>query len=86
MSWVCKYSKYNYKNKKTSNSRNGYSKKIVRADTGDIKINVPRDHNGEFEPSIFKKYQRDVSSIDDQIISMYAKYAKGVSTKDIRKH
>lgn len=77
------YSKYDYKNKKTGNSRNGYSKKKVRTDTGDIKIDVPRDRNGEFEPSIIKKYQRDVSSIEDQIISMYA---KGMSTRDIQKH
>jgi len=77
------YSKYDYKNKKTDNNRNGYSKKIVRTDAGDIKINVPRDRNGEFEPSIIKKYQRDVSSIEDQIISMYA---KRMSTRDIQKY
>lgn len=77
------YSKYDYKNKEKSNSRNGYSKKTIRTDEGELEINVPRDRNGEFEPKLIKKYQRDVSSIEDQVISMYA---KGMSTRDIQKH
>ena len=77
------YSKYDYKNKKTENSRNGYSKKTVTSNLGDLEIDVPRDREGEFEPQVVKKYQNDVSGIDEQIISMYA---KGMSTRDIETH
>lgn len=77
------YSKYDYKNKETENSRNGYSKKTVTSNLGDLEINVPRDREGEFEPQVVKKHQNDVSGIDEQIISMYA---KGMSTRDIETH
>jgi transposase-like protein len=65
------YSKYDYKNKETTNSRNGSRSKKVRSDYGEVELEVPRDRNGEFEPVIVKKNQRDISSIDDQVISIY---------------
>lgn len=74
------YSKYDYKNKETNNARNGYSKKRVKSSLGEIDIDIARDRNGEFEPTVVKKYQKDVSSIEDRILSMYA---KGMSTRDI---
>jgi putative transposase len=74
------YSKYNYKNKETDNSRNGFSKKRVKSSLGEIDLDMARDRNGEFEPVVVKKHQKDVSSIEDSIISMYA---KGMSTRDI---
>ncbi len=77
------YSKYNTKDKKTSNSRNGYSTKKIRSDLGEIELNIPRDRNGEFEPVVVKKHQRDVSGIEEQIISMYA---KGMTVRDIQDH
>jgi putative transposase len=77
------YSKYNYKNKKTSNCRNGYSKKDVQTDMGEVQLQVPRDRKGEFEPVVVKKHQNDVSSIEDQVLSMYA---KGMSVRDIQTH
>jgi transposase-like protein len=77
------YSKYDYKNKDTENARNGKRAKKVRSDYGEIKIEVPRDRKGDFEPAVVKKNQRDVSSIDDQVISMYA---KGMSVRDIQDH
>lgn len=46
-------------------------------------INIPRDRKGEFEPQIVKKNQTDISSIESQIISMYA---KGMSNRDIEEH
>ena len=76
------YSKYDYKNKSTDNSRNGYSHKTVQGSLGEIEINVPRDRNGEFEPQLVKKHQTDVSSIEDKIIFLYS---QGVSTRDIQK-
>ena len=77
------YSKYNYKEKKTSNCRNGYSKKDVQTDMGEVQLQVPRDRKGEFEPVVVKKHQNDVSSIEDQVLSMYA---KGMSVRDIQTH
>ena len=77
------YSKYDYKNKTTTNSRNGHSSKKVISDLGEIDIKVPRDREGEFEPEIVKKSQRNISGIEDQVLSMYA---KGMSTRDITDH
>lgn len=68
------YSKYDYKNKDTDNSRNGYSKKTMHTSYGDVDIDVPRDHKGEFEPQVVKKYQNTVTQdMEEKIISMYAK-------------
>ena len=44
------YSRYDYRNKSTENSRNGHSTKTMKTSFGEIDIDVPRDHNGEFEP------------------------------------
>lgn len=77
------YSKYDYQNKDTDDSRNGYSKKTVTSSMGPITLDVPRDRKGEFEPQIVKKNQTDVSNIEDQVLSMYA---KGMTTRDISQH
>lgn len=76
------YTKYDYKNKQTDNSRNGYSKKTVQSNTGEMEIKVPRDRQGEYEPQLVKKHQTDVSSIEDKVIFLYS---QGVSTRDIQK-
>jgi len=44
------YSRYDYKNKETDNSRNGYSSKTLRTSFGDVDVSIPRDRKGEFEP------------------------------------
>ena len=77
------YSKYDYRNKETDNSRNGYSKKTVVSSMGNIELDIPRDRNGEFQPQIVKKNQTDISNIEDQVLSMYA---KGMTTRDISSH
>lgn len=77
------YSKYDYKNKETDNSRNGFSKKTVVSSMGEIDLDIPRDRKGEFEPQIVKKNQTDISNIEDQVLSMYA---KGMTTRDISTH
>ena len=76
------YSKYDYKNKQTSNSRNGYSSKTVQGSMGEVEIQVPRDRDGEFELQLVKKHQTDISAIEDKIIFLYS---QGVSTRDIQK-
>jgi len=75
------YSKCDYRNKDTTNSRNGHSSKTLRSDYGSRR--PQRDREGKFEPAIVKKYQNNVSSIDDQILSMYA---RGMTTRDIEAH
>ena len=77
------YSKYDYQNKNTDDSRNGYSKKTVTSSLGDIELDIPRDRNGEFEPQAVKKNQTDISGIEDKVLSMYA---KGMTTRDISSH
>ena len=54
------YSKYDYRNKETNNSRNGHSGKTMHTSYGDMEIAVPRDRNGEYEPRLIKKYQNTV--------------------------
>jgi Transposase and inactivated derivatives len=78
------YSKYDYKNKDTDNSRNGHSSKMLRTSFGDVEISVPRDRKGEFEPQLLKKNQTSISQdIEEKILSMYA---KGMTTSDIESH
>ncbi|MCG1024379.1 IS256 family transposase [Dehalobacter sp.] len=78
------YSKYDYRNKETDNSRNGYSEKTVKTSLGDMDISIPRDRKGEFEPQIIKKQQTTLSGdIEEKILSMYA---KGMTTGDIESH
>jgi len=49
------YSKYDYRNKQTDNSRNGYSEKTMKTSFGDMDISVPRDRKGDFDPQLIKK-------------------------------
>ena len=44
----------------TSNKRNGHSPKTLKSQYGEFQIDVPRDREGEFEPKLIPKYQRDV--------------------------
>ena len=78
------YTKYDYKNKNTDNSRNGHSSKTLRTSFGDVEVSVPRDRKGEFEPQLLKKNQTSISQdIEEKILSMYA---KGMTTSDIEEH
>lgn len=64
----------------TSNKRNGHSQKNLKSQFGELTIDVPRDRDGEFEPKLIPKYQRDISGIEEQVISLYG---RGMSTRDI---
>ena len=78
------YSRYDYKNKDTDNSRNGHSRKTLRTSFGDVEVSVPRDRKGQFEPQILKKNQTSISQdVEEKILSMYA---KGMTTSDIEAH
>lgn len=60
--------------------RNGYKSKRVNSNYGSMDIDVPQDRKSTFEPQIVKKRQKDISDIDQKIISMYA---KGMTTRQI---
>ena len=60
--------------------RNGYKEKQANSSYGSMKIEVPQDRKSTFEPQIVKKRQKDISDIDQKIISMYA---KGMTTRQI---
>ena len=66
--------------KNTSNRRNGYISKTVKSVYGEIPVEVPRDREASFEPQAIPKHTRDVSGIEDKVLSMYA---KGMSQRDI---
>ena len=61
-------------------SRNGYKRKRVNSSYGSMEISVPQDRKSTFEPQVVKKRQKDISGIDQKIISMYA---KGMTTRQI---
>lgn len=63
------------------NRRNGYSKKTVLGELGEIPLDIPRDRNGSFDPQLIGKYQRRLSGFDDKILALYA---KGLTTRDIQ--
>lgn len=63
-----------------SNYRNGTKKKQVNSSYGSMTIDVPQDRESTFEPQVVKKRQKDISAIDNKIISMYA---KGMTTRQI---
>ncbi len=64
----------------TNNKRNGHSPKRLKSQYGEFQIDVPKDRNSEFEPKLIPKYQRDISGIEEKVISLYA---RGMSTRDI---
>lgn len=66
--------------KKTDNRRNGYGTKTIKTSQGEMKIEVPRDREGTFEPQIISKRQKDVSAIENKVLAMYA---RGMSQRDI---
>lgn len=62
------------------NYRNGYAKKTVKTQLGEVDIKVPRDRNGTFEPKIIGKYSRNADGMEDKILALYA---CGMSQRDI---
>ena len=71
-----------YERSENTNSRNGYKQKQIRSKYGESTIDVPQDRESSFEPKIVKKRQKDISAIDEKIISLYA---KGMTTRQISK-
>lgn len=69
-----------HQSRTNSNSRNGYSGKSIITDDGEVDIDVPRDREASFEPQLVRKHQTRFQSMDDKILSLYA---KGMTTREI---
>ncbi len=74
------YESNDHGEKDTDNRRNGYIHKTVNSTYGPIEVDVPRDRDASFEPEIIPKRSKDVSGIEDKVLSMYA---RGMSQRDI---
>ena len=64
----------------TRNYRNGYSKKTVKTQLGEVEIKVPRDRQGNYEPKVIGKYDRNAEGMEEKILALYA---CGMSQRDI---
>jgi putative transposase len=67
----------------SNNHRNGSSGKTVITDEGPLRIDVPRDRHGEFEPQIVGKHERRFTGFDDKIIALYA---RGLTVREVQAH
>lgn len=64
----------------SKNYRNGYSQKTVKSQLGEVQVKIPRDRNGEYEPQIIEKYNRNADGMEEKILSLYS---CGMSQRDI---
>ncbi len=67
----------------TGNTRNGSTSKTLITESGEARINTPRDRDGSFEPQIVRKRQRRFEGFDEKILALYS---RGLSTRDIEAH
>ena len=74
------YGKSSQAPKTTSNRRNGSYPKTVTSNMGELKLDIPRDRNGDYEPELIPKGTSDVSALEEKVLSMYA---KSMSDRDI---
>lgn len=64
----------------SKNYRNGYSQKTIKSQLGEVQVKIPRDRNGEYEPKIIEKYNRNADGMEEKILSLYS---CGMSQRDI---
>ena len=72
------YERYEHSGESGLNSRNGHSSKKVTTSFGDMDLEVPRDRNSTFEPQVVKKRQKDVSDIENRVISSHLEDIYGI--------
>ncbi|CAN5481288.1 hypothetical protein BH11CYA1_BH11CYA1_49280 [soil metagenome] len=75
------YEKNERAGKSTDIRRNGYSKKVLKSEQGEVTLGVPRDRNGEFEPLVVAKHQTGLAGLDSKVIALYA---RGMTVRDIQ--
>ena len=67
----------------SGNTRNGFSRKKLKGEFGELPIEIPRDRHGTFEPQIVEKHQTHWVGFDDKILSLYA---RGMTVREIQAH
>jgi putative transposase len=77
------YDKHEKYQSETGNNRNGTSQKTVTTESGAVRIEIPRDRDGTFEPLIVPKNVRRLEGFDEKVLSLYA---RGMSMRDIQSH
>lgn len=66
-----------------ANSRNGYSEKTVKTESGPMTLHVPRDRDGSFSPKVVPKNLRRLTGFDEKVLALYA---RGMTTREIQGH
>jgi putative transposase len=74
------YPKHDPSGKNSGNSRNGFSKKTLKTNLGEVPLDVPRNRNSTFDPIVVPKHERMSAKIEHAIITMYS---RGMTTRDI---
>jgi transposase-like protein len=77
------YDRHDPAGRRSGNSRNGSTPKTVRTEIGDVRVEVPRDRAGTFDPVVVPKHARRLAGFDANVLSLFA---KGMTTGDIANH
>lgn len=77
------YDKHDPAGRNGDNSRNGTRSKTVLTEIGPVEIDVPRDRDGTFEPTIVRKRQRRLNGVDQLVLSLTA---RGLTTGEVAAH
>jgi putative transposase len=77
------YEKHSVQADNTGNSRNGFNKKTLKSEWGEVELSAPRDRNGTFEPKLIKNRQTRTEDLETRVLAMYG---KGMSTREIEEY
>jgi putative transposase len=75
------YEKNERSGKGASNRRNGHTGKTLATDHGELKLEIPRDRNADFEPQVVRKHQTRLAGLDSKVLALYA---RGMTVRDIQ--
>lgn len=75
------YEKHDKSKSRKQNTRNGYSKKTIKGELGELELKTPRDRQASFEPTIIPKGKTRLEGFEDTILALYA---RGMTTRDIQ--
>ena len=75
------YEKHERGAEEKTNTRNGFSRKILKSEQGPVELAIPRDREGSYDPLLVKKYQTSLTGFNEKILWLYA---HGLSTRDIQ--
>lgn len=77
------YERYAIEGRGSGNSRNGHKPATVQTNAGPVKVDRPRDRNGQFDSVVLPKGTSRLNEFEDMVLSLYA---KGMTTRDISEH